>query len=253
MLLILLPMSPVQTVAAETLQDLSIQSAVQPRIDGHYDRWDSIDPLAMIRSEALVQISTRDIEVELCPGNHTLSAECPNDSNLWSRTLILASIMPGSTIEANFGGTQFLAHQSGVHTAVFKFSDQDLDPSDDVLTYLFYIDDPLRDVELSNIDWNETLVRNSGVEYPVPITIDSRNWLTDEPIEVGWSLFKLDAEVGRAGACFYIGLGTANQSDVPVDTVPPRLATIITPGEADNRTIEFSSPDLTSGSSYNLS
>lgn len=251
MLLVVLPLTPIPTASASTLQDLEISKAIHPRVGGHYDRWDSIDPLADIQSNSAVPIQTREISVSLCPGNHTATGVCPNNANLWTRTKLLQSIGAGAAIEANWSGEQFLAYEPGVHTAIFEFSQEDLDPSNDKVIYLFHIDDPLRDVVFVDAEWNESKIRNSATDYPFSVSVDIRNWLASEAVEVGWSMYRIDAEVGRAAACFMIGVGTPNDPNLPIDTIPPRLALIVTE-DGSNRTIEATSPDLNAGSSYDL-
>ncbi len=189
------------TVLAEPANDdLALVAGVLPLEGVHYDLNEAMFPKVQIENMLFFSSSNRQVNAEICEGDYTVSASCPSSGTTSGSTSV--SSMPGdTTVTVEFISLFYLAFNAGIHTIIFEFPSNDLDTSNDVLAYTFWIDSPLRDIIVHDSDFDSDAIYNSGAAIPTNLDLQARSWQNEENITLGWEMVHEVPVVASASDC----------------------------------------------------
>ena len=175
------------TASAVVSGDLSIISGIEPIEGATYDRDTSfISPKVQIKNDLFSSHSSRQISWQICLGDHTSQISCPGNTNGgFSST---GSVSGFQTLNVSFTN-MYQPSLTGIHTIFFMFTDNDADTSDDMISYTFNVEAPLRDISLNQINFDENEVYNSGTSYPITADFYRRSWQSGDNATFGWELY----------------------------------------------------------------
>lgn len=187
------------TAGAVVSGDLGIISGIEPIEGATYDRDTSfISPKVQIKNDLFSSHSPRQISWQICPGDHTAQIACSGGtSEGYSST---SSVSGFQTVNVSFVN-MYQPSLTGIHTIFFMFTDNDADPSDDMISYTFNVAAPLRDMTLNQINFDENEVYNSDTSYPITAEFYRRSWQSGDNATFGWELYneKIYADTMSAG------------------------------------------------------
>jgi len=144
------------TASAVVSGDLSIISGIEPIAGATYDRDTSfISPKVQVKNDIFSSHSPRQIKWQICSGDHTALISCPGNSN---EGFISTGTVTGYQVLNISFANLYQPSLTGIHTIFFMFTENDADSSDDMITYTFNVEAPLRDISLNQVNFDETEV-----------------------------------------------------------------------------------------------
>ena len=192
MLLVLLLFGPsvllfVPVASASVNGDLSIFEGLEPRPGASYDQQSSyISPEVIVRNELNTANSARSLRWEICSGNWTSQLACPSGSDTG---LGSSNILPGGQEQVvTFANSYFHPMGTGMHTAVFMFTEDDTNTSNDRIAYTFDVASPLRDMSVNSVNFDNASILNSNTPYPLSVDFYRTEWEVDNAT-FGWRLY----------------------------------------------------------------
>ncbi|MDG1542145.1 MAG: hypothetical protein P8Q39_04815, partial [Candidatus Thalassarchaeaceae archaeon] len=175
------------TASAVVSGDLSIISGIEPIEGATYDRDTSfISPKVQIKNDLFSSHSSRQISWQICPGDHTAQIACSGGT---SEGYSSTSTVSGYQIVNVSFVNMYQPSLTGIHTIFFMFTDNDADSSDDMISYTFNVEAPLRDMTLNQINFDENEVYNSATSYPITAEFYRRSWQSGDNATFGWELY----------------------------------------------------------------
>jgi hypothetical protein len=209
----LLSLATPAVMAAPANDDLALTAGVLPLEGVHYDLNEAMFPKVQVENIQFFTSSNRQINAEICEGDYTSTASCPSSGTTTGSTTI-SGMQGKTTITAEFTSLFFMAFNAGIHTIIFEFPTNDLDTSNDVLTFIFWIDSPLRDIIVHDSDFDSEQIYNIGSPIPTNIDLQARSWDASENITVGWEMFDENPIVATASDCIeWTQVWFENQTD----------------------------------------
>ncbi len=177
----------IPTTSAAVSGDLSIIRGIEPIQNATYDRDTSfIMPSVIVKNDKFTSHSNREIRWQICSGDHTSNLACPANSN--GGLLSLGTIYGFQQFTVNFTNYLYQPSVTGIHTAVYFFPVTDSDTSDDRIAYTFNVAAPLRDLTINSLDFDDSVVYNSNVSYPMSAEFYRRSWEAGANATFGWEL-----------------------------------------------------------------
>ena len=175
------------TASAVVSGDLAIISGIEPIAGATYDRDTSfISPKVQVKNDIFSAHSPRQVKWQICPGDHTALIACSGNTNEgFSST---GTVSGYQVLNISFTNL-YQPSLTGIHTVFFMFSENDADSSDDMISYTFNVEAPLRDMSLNQINFDETEVYNSDTSYPITTEFYRRSWQAGDNATFGWELY----------------------------------------------------------------
>ena len=191
-----------EAAAAES-GDLAVMSGISPIPGATYSAYDSIELSVEIGNDGLTMFTeSRELRWYICEGTKGINSCIASkiDTGTTSFSELLGT---GATASVNFadytpGG------DTGVFTIVFKFHLEDLDPSDDAISYQFNMTEQVVDVEIVE-DYNplptseDFAIRNGDRVYNTgkDLYVEAKAIASSCPscgleVEIGWRIYSLD-------------------------------------------------------------
>ncbi|MCS5526480.1 MAG: hypothetical protein NZ774_01325, partial [Candidatus Poseidoniales archaeon] len=175
------------TAGAVVSGDLAIISGFEPVAGATYDRDTSfISPKVQVKNDIFSSHSPRQIKWQICSGDHTALLACPgNPSEGFTST---GSVSGYQVLNISFTNL-YQPSLTGIYTIFFMFVENDADSSDDMISYTFNVEAPLRDISLNQINFDESEVYNSNTPYPITTEFYRRSWQSGDNATFGWEMY----------------------------------------------------------------
>lgn len=175
------------TASGSVSGDLAIIRGVTPMENATYDRDTSfIMPSVIVKNDRFTSHSNRELRWQICAGDHTANLACPGGSADGFSSL--GTVYGFQQLTVNFTNYLFQPMLVGTHTAVFFFTESDSDTTDDRLAYTFNVEAPLRDISINSLDFDNSVVYNTNVSYPISAEFYRRSWESGANATFGWEM-----------------------------------------------------------------
>ena len=178
------------TVSANVSGNLALVEGLEPKPGATYDKISSaIYPVVKIQNQYSAPHNSRKVVWEICPGDFVAAEACPSSPPSPSGENWSSNLLPWENYSMTFTNQMpFQPSTIGIHTIVFSFDVNDQDSSDDKLVYSFNVVDPLRDLVLNSVDFDESVIYNSNVSYPISGDFTRISWESGVNATFGWDL-----------------------------------------------------------------
>ena len=206
--------------------DVSIVAALEPTPNIHFDDSDVLDwtPQILVENQYSLNADARNIELEICGGDHTHLTSCPSsqvlkESSAQSPSLNRSGVDGDSAVVTFYSFLWYIdsgdiSTFAGTFTVMFHFSMEDNNPSNDHLRYTIIIEDNLVDLIANGHDVDTDEVYNSNQPIPARLDVSSRSWSSSNNFSTGWSMHLINPLVAESQDCVDWDMNFTGQGDI---------------------------------------